>query len=148
MDEHWLTVKHAAEMWNEVTGLPDKQVVGPRPASAQSMRRLAREGQLERMGIGVELIAGAYFISRVDLTWYLWLTGQEISRRAEAAVGVTQERTYEVIGEVGELHHGNGEAMDAYWRESMRREFVLSVLSDEAREAEREREREREREGE
>lgn len=118
MAERWMTTREAAEVWSNVVQSREKAM------NEVLMRRMCREGGLKRRGVEVIIVDRKYRISRPSLMAYLWLASQDTSRNAAEACGITQDRIYEIVGQVGsEAHAGGGKVMDDLWRLLMLAEF-------------------------
>lgn len=128
-----MTTTRAAELWNMIAG--DAGSPACRPVTDQGVRKLCREGTFERLGVEYQRMGANYLISRASLCLFLWCAGQDVCVRAESAAGIGLDRRHEIIVSVGAEHPGDGEAMDAIWRRKMRREFLMSGIPKELREA-------------
>lgn len=119
MEGRWMTTREAAALWSSLS----PHGTSRRRLNDVTVRRMCREGVMDRLGIDCIHGGNQWLISRPSLLWHVWITAQDTCRIAEAACGIVRERTYEIIGRVGEEYHGDGQAMDRLWRQLMREEF-------------------------
>lgn len=86
MDDEWLTVKHAAELYNEV--ISDVPLI--RRMSPGMCRKLCRDGVLADVGIRTQKLDNGYIISRADMLERIQLEAGKTAERAFLALGLPE----------------------------------------------------------